>query len=83
MACGILRNLADQDRTMSDPETQSPISAGVPISQGCDHLCTYCIVRLRRGPEVSRAIPEIVDEVQDLVRRGAQEVTLSGAMTLP
>ena len=50
----------------------------MPISQGCDHLCTYCIVRLRRGPEVSRPVGEIVAEVQDLALRGVKEVTLLG-----
>ena len=58
--------------------TRLPTSAGVPISYGCDHLCTYCIVRLRRGPEVSRPVDEIVAEVQGLVRRGVREVTLLG-----
>ncbi|MFN2167866.1 MAG: radical SAM protein [Anaerolineae bacterium] len=55
-----------------------PVSVGVPINQGCDHLCTYCIVRLRRGPEVSRPVAEIVAEVQGLVRRGVKEITLLG-----
>jgi tRNA-2-methylthio-N6-dimethylallyladenosine synthase len=55
-----------------------PVSVGVPISQGCDHLCTYCIVRLRRGPEISRPMDEIAAEVQALARRGVKEVTLLG-----
>jgi tRNA-2-methylthio-N6-dimethylallyladenosine synthase len=55
-----------------------PVSIGVPISYGCDHLCTYCIVRLRRGPEVSRPLDEIVSEVKGLARRGVREVTLLG-----
>jgi tRNA-2-methylthio-N6-dimethylallyladenosine synthase len=55
-----------------------PVSTGVPISYGCDHLCTYCIVRLRRGPEVSRPVKEVVDEVQGLARRGVKEVVLLG-----
>jgi tRNA-2-methylthio-N6-dimethylallyladenosine synthase len=55
-----------------------PVSVGVPINQGCDHLCTYCIVRLRRGPEVSRPVAEIVAEVRDLARRGVKEITLLG-----
>jgi tRNA-2-methylthio-N6-dimethylallyladenosine synthase len=58
--------------------SRTPVSAGVPINYGCDHLCTYCIVRLRRGPEVSRPVEEIVAEVQDLTRRGVREVTLLG-----
>jgi tRNA-2-methylthio-N6-dimethylallyladenosine synthase len=63
-----------------EPDTQPsiPVSVGVPISYGCDHLCTYCIVRLRRGPEVSRPMSVIVSEVQDLARRGVREITLLG-----
>ncbi|MGQ9599015.1 MAG: tRNA (N6-isopentenyl adenosine(37)-C2)-methylthiotransferase MiaB [Anaerolineae bacterium] len=57
---------------------QSPISVGVPISYGCDHRCTYCIVRLRRGAEVSRPMMDIVAEVQTLVSQGAREVILLG-----
>lgn len=55
-----------------------PVSVGVPISFGCDHLCTYCIVRLRRGRESSRPVDEIVAEVRDLAARGVREVTLLG-----
>jgi tRNA-2-methylthio-N6-dimethylallyladenosine synthase len=62
----------------TNPLTRPPVSAGVPISYGCDHLCTYCIVRVRRGPETSRPIAEIVADVQDLARRGVKEVTLLG-----
>jgi tRNA-2-methylthio-N6-dimethylallyladenosine synthase len=50
----------------------------VAISYGCDHLCTYCIVRLRRGEEVSRPVDEILAEVRGLAARGAKEVTLLG-----
>jgi tRNA-2-methylthio-N6-dimethylallyladenosine synthase len=59
-------------------DAQSPVSVGVAISYGCDHLCTYCIVRLRRGPEVSRPVDEIVAEVRALAARGATEITLLG-----
>jgi tRNA-2-methylthio-N6-dimethylallyladenosine synthase len=58
--------------------TQYPISCYVPIIEGCDHFCTYCIVRLRRGRERSRPVDEIVEEVKCLVKRGAREVTLLG-----
>jgi tRNA-2-methylthio-N6-dimethylallyladenosine synthase len=67
-----------QDLPSPIPSTRYPVSVGVPISYGCDHLCTYCIVRLRRGPEVSRPVEEVVSEVQNLARRGVKEVTLLG-----
>jgi len=50
----------------------------VPISYGCDHHWTYCIVTIRRGPQRSRPIPEIVADVRRLVAGGAREVTLLG-----
>jgi tRNA-2-methylthio-N6-dimethylallyladenosine synthase len=56
----------------------TPVSMHVPISYGCDHHCTYCIVRLRRGRERSRPLDEVVAEVDSLVRRGVREVTLLG-----
>jgi tRNA-2-methylthio-N6-dimethylallyladenosine synthase len=50
----------------------------IPIIQGCDNFCSYCIVPYRRGREVSRPVEEIICEVEELVRRGIKEVTLVG-----
>jgi len=52
--------------------------AWVSVSVGCDNACTFCIVPSVRGPQVSRRLGEIVDEVQRLVRDGVVEVTLLG-----
>jgi tRNA-2-methylthio-N6-dimethylallyladenosine synthase len=50
----------------------------IPIIQGCDNFCSYCIVPYRRGREVSRPLREIVCEVEKLVGRGTKEITLVG-----
>ncbi len=55
-----------------------PVSCYVPVIEGCNNFCTYCIVRLRRGREQSRPVAEVVDEVRCLAQRGAREVTLLG-----
>ncbi|TEU17803.1 MAG: tRNA (N6-isopentenyl adenosine(37)-C2)-methylthiotransferase MiaB [Dehalococcoidia bacterium] len=60
-----------------DEVARSPCAL-IPIIQGCDNFCSYCIVPYRRGREVSRHLGEIVCEVEELVRRGVKEVTLVG-----
>jgi tRNA-2-methylthio-N6-dimethylallyladenosine synthase len=52
--------------------------AWVQISQGCNCVCSYCIVPSTRGREVSRAPTEIVDEISALASDGVREVTLLG-----
>lgn len=60
------------------PLTPLHVADSVPISYGCNHHCTYCIVTLRRGEQRSRPIPEIRADVENLVRRGARDITLLG-----
>ena len=54
------------------------ISTYIPIIHGCDKFCSFCIIPYRRGREVSRPIPEIVEETNRLVDRGVKEITLLG-----
>lgn len=53
-------------------------TAFVPIIQGCNNFCSYCIVPYRRGKEKSRSLQEIVNEVSEMVQNGVKEVTLVG-----
>jgi len=53
-------------------------AAWVTIQIGCDNSCTFCIVPLVRGREVSRRMGDIVREVEELARDGVSEVTLLG-----
>lgn len=52
--------------------------AWIPISAGCNSFCTYCIVPYSRGREQSRAMEDILTEVERLVKEGYSEITLLG-----
>jgi tRNA-2-methylthio-N6-dimethylallyladenosine synthase len=52
--------------------------AWVQISQGCNCVCSYCIVPSTRGREQSRPAPELIAEVSALAADGVREVTLLG-----
>ena len=54
------------------------VTAFVTIMEGCDKRCTYCVVPMTRGLEVSRPAEEILDEVRALTAAGYREITLLG-----
>ena len=56
----------------------SPHVAFVPIIEGCNKFCTYCIVPFSRGREKSRTATEIVAEVEQLRDYGYREIHLIG-----
>ena len=52
--------------------------AFVSIMQGCNNYCTYCIVPYVRGPEWSRTLEDILEEVSHLIQTGVRDITLLG-----
>jgi len=57
---------------------QTPWCAFVPVMEGCDNFCAYCIVPFSRGREKFRPLPNILAEVRDAAAGGAFEVQLLG-----
>ena len=62
----------------SPAERRSKHVAFVPVIEGCNKFCTYCIVPYSRGRERSRTASEIVSEVRKLLGRGYKEIQLIG-----
>src|SRR2546423_6693593 len=52
--------------------------AFVPIIEGCNKFCTYCIVPFSRGRESSRTAADIVAEIYELRHQGYKEIHLIG-----
>ena len=65
-------------RQPADIIHNSKIKALVPIMQGCNQFCTYCVVPYSRGRETSRDFEEIVSEVEMLAQQGYKQITLLG-----
>ena len=53
-------------------------AAMIPISSGCSHFCSYCIVPFARGQEVSRKNEDVLSEVSRAINDGFKEVVLIG-----
>lgn len=58
------------------PKYESKFSAFVPIGNGCNNFCSYCVVPYARGREVYRSVEEILKEVENLVNKGYKEIIL-------
>ncbi|MDI6783894.1 MAG: tRNA (N6-isopentenyl adenosine(37)-C2)-methylthiotransferase MiaB [bacterium] len=63
---------------LQQPKRDNRIKAWVSIMEGCDNFCAYCVVPYVRGREVSRPLPEIIAEVEQLAKEGYKEITILG-----
>ena len=70
-------------RTATEPGEAALFARGrnrafIKVQDGCRHKCTFCIVTVARGAERSRAIKDIIGEINRLHSRQILEVVLTG-----
>ncbi len=82
--------LKTKDNILSDEFTQNEkfknllynssggVSEFVSIQEGCDKFCSFCVVPYTRGPEFSRPVNEIVDEIKKYINQGVKEIIFLG-----
>ena len=57
---------------------RSPRVAYIPIQEGCNHVCTYCIVPYTRGRELSRSFDSVMADTIHAAKTGAIEICFLG-----
>lgn len=68
----------DYDWSVAETQRHSPFVAFVPIIEGCNKFCTYCIVPFSRGREKSLPASEIIRQILELRRQNVREIHLIG-----
>jgi threonylcarbamoyladenosine tRNA methylthiotransferase MtaB len=76
-------NLPTMPAMSTEPGESSLFSRGrqrafVKVQDGCRYRCTFCIVTVARGEEVSRPVQTVIDEINTLHQQGINEVILTG-----
>ncbi len=74
----VMTAFGHENMDMIAPSRETPYSAFVTISRGCNNYCTYCIVPYVRGEERAHSADQIVDSVKRMVDEGVVEITLLG-----
>lgn len=58
--------------------TTTRVRAFLEVQQGCDHACTFCVIRIARGASRAWALDDVVGAARRAVARGQPEVVLTG-----
>ncbi|MBO5746305.1 MAG: tRNA (N6-isopentenyl adenosine(37)-C2)-methylthiotransferase MiaB [Clostridia bacterium] len=86
----VYRKMTTGKRVFENPEPDTGIFEGIPvhrdgtfkawlpIMQGCNNFCTYCIVPYVRGRECSREPEAVIAEAEEIIKGGAKEIMLLG-----
>ena len=76
--CAITSTPVVKDQNDFKISRKDSVNAWIPIIEGCNNFCTYCIVPFTRGRERSRKPEEIIREAKNIIKEGYKEITLLG-----
>lgn len=71
-----VRQLSGEKYLTIIPKYQNNFTAYLPIGNGCNNFCSYCVVPYARGREVYRPATDIIKEAKALLKRGYKEIIL-------
>ena len=54
------------------------VSEFLSIQEGCDKFCSFCVVPYTRGPEFSRPVNDILNEIKKYLKEGVKEIIFLG-----
>jgi threonylcarbamoyladenosine tRNA methylthiotransferase MtaB len=60
------------------PASAHHTRAFVPVQNGCDHACTFCIIPAGRGASVSSPVDDVLRRIGAHLDHGVNEVVLTG-----
>lgn len=72
------RTIDRHDFTLPGTAYSDSTRALLKVQDGCDFMCSFCIIPFARGHERSRVLPDIVHEAESLAAQGHKEVVLTG-----
>lgn len=67
-----------EDFTLPGAAYSDSTRALLKIQDGCDFMCSFCIIPFARGHERSRVLDDVVREAESLAARGYKELVLTG-----
>ena len=65
-----------QDEFLNRTVTTGKNFAYLKIGEGCSNKCTYCAIPYIRGPFISRPKEEIIEEAEQLAKKGIKELII-------
>jgi threonylcarbamoyladenosine tRNA methylthiotransferase MtaB len=72
------RTIDREDFVMPGVGDYTSVRANLKIQDGCNFMCSFCIIPFARGHERSRQFDDVLREAETLAARGHRELVLTG-----